>query len=173
MRFSLALLSLVGTAFAYKEAVYLIRHGEKPADGSTGLTAQGEQRAQCLINVFSTSSGYDIGYIMAETPSSSGKHDRPYLTVEPLAESLGLTVDTSCDEDDSSCVAKAVKAYAGNGPAGSTLICWEHSELTDIASALGVDNPPDYPDDSYNLIWMIQDEKLVSITSEDCPGLDD
>lgn len=31
--------------------VYLIRHGEKPADGGQGLTAQGEERAQCLTNV--------------------------------------------------------------------------------------------------------------------------
>ena len=31
--------------------VYLIRHGEKPSDGGQGLSAQGEERAQCLTNV--------------------------------------------------------------------------------------------------------------------------
>jgi hypothetical protein len=113
--------------------------------------------------------------------------------VLPLAGDLGLTVDTSCDRDDSSCVEKAVKAYAGTSNSKNVLICWEHDELTDIADALGIKNPPgmfllsnklfwfvltprnllDYPDDSYNLIWTIQDQKLVSDdTSEDCPGLD-
>ncbi|KAK5114091.1 hypothetical protein LTR62_002660 [Meristemomyces frigidus] len=49
-----------------QSTVYLIHHGEKPSDGSNGLDAQGEQRAQCLRNVFGAGSGYDIGYIMAE-----------------------------------------------------------------------------------------------------------
>ena len=49
--------------------VYLIRHGEKPSSGN-GLSSQGEERAQCLTNVFGPASAYDIGYIMAETPQS-------------------------------------------------------------------------------------------------------
>ncbi|KAF7964816.1 hypothetical protein HWV62_2741, partial [Athelia sp. TMB] len=150
----------------------LIRHGEKPSDGSNGLSAQGEERAQCLRNVFGASSGYDIGYIMAETPKSDGSRERPYETVLPLATDLGLTVDTSCDRDDSDCVKAAVKAYAGTSGSKSVLICWEHGQLTDIASDLGVKKAPDYPDDSYNLIWTIQDQDLISTTSEDCPGLD-
>lgn len=55
---------------AAKSTVYLIRHGEKPADGGNGLNAQGLQRAQCLRNVFGSSSSYSIGYIMAQTPDS-------------------------------------------------------------------------------------------------------
>lgn len=55
---------------AAQSTVYFIRHGEKPADGSDGLSPQGEQRAQCLRDVFGASSQYNIGYIMAETPSS-------------------------------------------------------------------------------------------------------
>ena len=87
----------------------------------------------------------------------------------------------------------AVKAYADNNSA-NVLICWEHKQLTAIASKLGVSNPPgmcsvplfrfaienssrlvdvsEYPDDSFNLIWTIQNNEIVSITSEDCPGLD-
>ena len=70
MRISSLLLSfVVGTASA--QTVYLIRHGEKPADGGDGLTAQGMQRAQCLRTVFGASSQYNIGYIIAEQPKSS------------------------------------------------------------------------------------------------------
>lgn len=61
--------------------VYLIRHGEKPADGSDGLSAQGMQRAQCLRNVFGASSQYNIGYILAETPKKSASF--PYANLCP------------------------------------------------------------------------------------------
>lgn len=69
---SLPLLSLFlwTTSASAAATVYLIRHGEKPSNGSTGLSAEGEQRAQCLRTVFGAQSSYDIGYIMAQTPKS-------------------------------------------------------------------------------------------------------
>lgn len=65
----LCLLAAATLAAAEKPTVYLIRHGEKPADGN-GLNAQGVERAQCLRSVFGKSSGYDIGHVMAQTPKS-------------------------------------------------------------------------------------------------------
>ncbi|KZP26838.1 hypothetical protein FIBSPDRAFT_909115 [Athelia psychrophila] len=159
-------------AASYDNTLYLIRHGEKPSNGSDGLSAQGVERAQCLRTVFGDSSSYDIGYIMAETPKSDGSRARPYDTVLPLATDLGITIDTSCSKTDAKCVKKAVKAYAGTSGSKNVLICWEHGELTDIASELGVSKAPDYPDASFNLIWTVQDQDLISTTSEDCPGLD-
>lgn len=48
--------------------VYLIRHGEKPAEPDNhGLTSDGVKRAQCLRQFFGAESGYNIGYIMAPT----------------------------------------------------------------------------------------------------------
>lgn len=46
---------------------------------------------------------------------ADGKRKRPYDTVLPLANDLGLTVDVSCDRDDSECVADAVHDYEGEG----------------------------------------------------------
>lgn len=74
-----------------------------------------------------------------------GARERPLETVTPLAEDLGLTVDTSCDRDDSACVAALINAYTGPN---NILICWEHGELTNIAQALGDQKAPQYPDDS-------------------------
>ncbi|KAK6204008.1 hypothetical protein LQW54_008581 [Pestalotiopsis sp. IQ-011] len=167
------LLLLATTALAATPTVYLIRHGEKPADDDeTGLSTQGEQRAQCLRSVFGATSSYDIGHIMAQTPLSNGKRQRPYDTVLPLATDLGLTVDTSCDRDDEDCVADVVKAYTGSG---NILVCWEHKQLNNIAEALGADDVDDYPDDSYNLIWTdpYNWTEITDITSENCAGLDD
>ncbi|PTU21625.1 hypothetical protein P175DRAFT_0476970 [Aspergillus ochraceoroseus IBT 24754] len=152
--------------------VYLIRHGEKPSDGGKGLSALGEERAQCLRTVFGAASDYNIGYIMAETPKKSGKRARPYDTVLPLADDLGLTIDTSCDRDDADCVKDVVDSYSGSG---NILICWEHSELTDIVEALGDSNAPTYPDDSrFDIIWTDPSPytSIVSETSENCSGLD-
>ncbi|KAJ5107517.1 hypothetical protein N7456_004192 [Penicillium angulare] len=176
--------------------VYLIRHGEKPDDGD-GLSSQGLERAQCLRSVFGSSSSYNIGHIMAQTPQSGnifpnntitdlchfknfmyltkrtdGSRQRPYDTVEPLAGDLGLTVDTSCDRDDPGCVKDVVDGYTGSG---NILICWEHDALTDIVDKLGDDDAPDYPDDSFNIIWTDPSpyDDITSKTSENCPGLDD
>ncbi|KAJ5609973.1 hypothetical protein N7510_006692 [Penicillium lagena] len=180
--------------------VYLIRHGEKPSNGSTGLSAQGLRRAQCLRSVFGANSAYDIGYIMAETPKKGniinlqlfslfeqeyclqmslylltkigkdGKRDRPYETVEPLAQDLGITVDTSCDRDDPKCVKDVVEDYNGDG---NILICWEHDALTDIVQELGDDNAPSYPDGRYDIIWTDPSpySNITAKTSENCPGL--
>jgi len=77
---TLLALSSAIVSVAAKPTVYLIRHGEKPADDDeTGLSAQGEERAQCLRQVFGASSGYNIGYIMAMTPKSSASPSLPFL----------------------------------------------------------------------------------------------
>ncbi|KAJ5714057.1 uncharacterized protein N7483_011238 [Penicillium malachiteum] len=169
---AISLLFLAAASLAVADpTVYLIRHGEKPDDGD-GLSSEGLERAQCLRTVFGASSSYNIGHIMAQTPQSDGSRQRPYDTVEPLAEDLGLTVDTSCDRDDPGCVKDVVDGYTGSG---NILICWEHDALTDIVEKLGDDDAPDYPDDSFNIIWTDPSPytDITSETSENCPGLDD
>ncbi|KAJ5691257.1 hypothetical protein N7488_011992 [Penicillium malachiteum] len=169
---AISLLLLAAASLAVADpTVYLIRHGEKPDDGD-GLSSEGLERAQCLRTVFGASSSYNIGHIMAQTPKSDGSRQRPYDTVEPLAEDLGLTVDTSCDRDDPGCVKDVVDGYTGSG---NILICWEHDALTDIVEKLGDDDAPDYPDDSFNIIWTDPSPytDITSETTENCPGLDD
>ncbi|KAM0429748.1 hypothetical protein ACHAPT_006354 [Fusarium lateritium] len=166
--------------------VYFIRHGEKPEEGN-GLNAQGQQRAQCLRSVFGASSKYNIGHIMAQTykPGMAldtservhadlldGARKRPYDTVLPLAEDLGLTVDISCDRDDSDCVKDVVKGYKGTG---NILICWEHKRLNNLAKELGADDVDNYPSDRFDIIWTDPPKykEITEVTSENCPGLDD
>ena len=75
VRFYLVICSILAAATlamgGSSPTVYLIRHGEKPADGGNGLSAQGLDRAQCLPSVFGKNSQYNIGKIMAQTPKSS------------------------------------------------------------------------------------------------------
>lgn len=60
-------LCTLAVAWARKPpVVYMIRHGEKPADPNDhGLTPDGWRRAECLRQVFGANSEYNIGHIMA------------------------------------------------------------------------------------------------------------
>jgi hypothetical protein len=54
-----------------KPTVYFIRHGEKPdSDDEDGLSTDGVKRAQCLRDVFSVNSTFNIGHIIAQKPAS-------------------------------------------------------------------------------------------------------
>jgi len=164
--------------------LYLIRHGEKPklpdGEDGIGLNDQGLARAQALVGIFGRDSPYDIGYIIAQEPKKHGKETRPKLTVEPLAKSLGVPFNTTIGRDDTDKVADAVSDfrndrgdYTGDG---NVLICWEHETLEKIASALGVEDVPDYPGKRFDLIWTIKAPYTAiekPITSEHVQGLDD
>lgn len=76
------LVALATTATA--QTVYLIRHGEKPANGDDGLDAQGLERAQCLRTVFGADSQYNIGYIIAEKPKKSSSLTHPVPVPQTL-----------------------------------------------------------------------------------------
>jgi hypothetical protein len=73
-----------------------------------------------------------------------GAEARPVETVTPLAQALGLVIDTSVQRDNSEGVADVVNNYSGTG---NILICWEHKQLHGIMKALGVKHAPHYPDD--------------------------
>ncbi|KAG0274713.1 hypothetical protein BGZ96_004134, partial [Linnemannia gamsii] len=149
--------------------VYLIRHGEKPSDDSVGLSATGVQRSQCLRTVFGNSSQYNIGYIMAQQYDSAGNQARPYLTVQPLAADLGLTIDHSCARDDSSCVKNAVSNYKGSG---NILICWQHTALSNIAKALNDNNALSYRNKLYDEIGTdVYPYNTITLSDENCSGL--
>ncbi|KAF5665960.1 phosphoglycerate mutase [Fusarium denticulatum] len=168
-----------------RPTIYMIRHGEKPAphDGKEpdGLSTQGKERANDLVNVFGTNSSYNIGYIMAEHPHKDGGRDRPWKTVEPLADSLGLKVHKKIERDDYA--GAASKALSFDGP-GNVLLCWEHKSLEGIARAIGIQcyaaqtgwtGEVKYPGDRFDLIWVVPPPytEITVVGSELVPGLDD
>jgi hypothetical protein len=76
------------------------------------------------------------------------QHTRPLMAVQPVANDLGLTADTSCTRDDADCWATFVENYVSEGAGKNILICWEHDDLTGIVQVLGDSDAPGYPDDS-------------------------
>ncbi|KAJ5328199.1 60S ribosome biogenesis protein Rrp14 [Penicillium brevicompactum] len=149
----------VGSA-KHKPTVYLIRHGEKPADKKNhGLSAEGELRAQCLRHVFGQHSGYNIGYILA-----------PH-TKETAGQRSGLGSRHSLPAGEVWCVVDAIHRYKGPG---NILISWRHGPMGDIVEALGDGVPIEYPKKRYDLIWTDPwpYKGVVDIASEECPVLD-
>lgn len=100
------------------------------------------------------------------------KRKRPYDTVKPIADKLGLKVDTSCEVDDAKCVRRKVERYARKGGKGNVVICWKHSMLHKIAHELGAKKTDKYPDDRYDIMWTLHHNRLIEKESEHCPGLD-
>jgi len=154
--------------------IYLIRHGEKPADGSDGLTRKGHLRAQCLKRLFGPKSHYRVDYIMA--PDFDGeKHRRAYDTVLPLSKELGIKVDKHCGRKDTDCVADTISdKISAKRFKGDVLISWRHSNMDEVVKFLGVDEEivPSWPPDRFDLIWTIYPNGTFTIHEQNCPHID-
>ena len=151
----------------------MIRHGEKPSNGDVGvddqgnanpdgLIPQGWQRAGALVTLFApngttlTSTLPTPGALI--TPKYPELVHRPYLTVLPLSQRLGVTIvsEYAVNADPATIVSSLLAAESA-----VVLACWEHDNLVNIAGAVAstvpVANPADvptsWPDDRFDVIW--------------------
>ena len=136
--------------------VLIIRHAEKPDDGA-GLAPAGEARARDYVGYFKNFRLHDepvkLDAIFAAADSKNSQ--RPRITVEPLAQALGLIVNASYkDKEYASLVSNLQTTDHGR----NLLICWHHGELPELLAALGAN--PDallpggrWPGDEYD--WII------------------
>ncbi|KAM0754560.1 hypothetical protein T439DRAFT_321594 [Meredithblackwellia eburnea MCA 4105] len=158
----------------YDNRIILIRHGEKPKKKTNpGLSKLGRKRAQCLRSVFGNSSSYDVGLILAESYNEeTGIRGRPYFTVAPVAADLGLEVDVSCKREDMRCIQSVVGKFAAKSDK-DILICWKHTLLTSIAQILGSKSVVEYPEERFDLMWVMTNQSVIARKSENCKGIDD
>jgi broad specificity phosphatase PhoE len=147
-----------GNSGALKNAVILIiRHAEQPADGN-GLSAAGEARAKAYVNYFKNFAvdGQPLKLDQLFAAKDSPNSHRPRLTIEPLAEELGLTVDSRFKNNQFSQLIDDIQ----NRPRGTNiLICWHHGNIPHLLRALGADpnsllHKGKWPNDVYD--WLIQ-----------------
>ena len=153
---------------AAADLVMIIRHGEKP-DGSdpgvdanghpddSSLTATGWNRAQHLVNLLDPAQGAPRAglarpsAIYAAAANSNGDGTRTRETVGPLADALGIPVNTSFGKGDEQALIEHVIAQPG-----TALICWQHGEIPAIAAAFPsvTPTPPaQWPADRFDVIW--------------------
>jgi len=156
-----------------ESTIYLIRHAEKPSDGSDGLTRKGRLRAQCLRKLFGPSSQYKIDYIIA--PGYKGeKYRRAYDTVLPLSRELGIKIDKHCERKDAGCVADTISnTISAKKFRGDVLTSWRHSNVDEITKLLGVEESivPSWPGHRFDLIWTVHPNGTFTIHEQDCPRL--
>jgi broad specificity phosphatase PhoE len=151
--------------------VMLVRHAEKQPDdpppfginedGSAdkhSLTARGWQRAGALVEFFASPSlpivSPDVIYATAVDTSESVGDDskslRPQETVTPLARRLGLSLKAPFVVGQEAALAKKIESQTG-----FVLVAWEHKHIPLIAAALKAKTPTAWPEDRFDLVWLL------------------
>ena len=142
--------------------IYLLRHAEKPSDGTTGVLASGQenkkslsvkgwQRAGALAQYFAPSGQDEKAtpqYLFASHSSSL----RPHFTLLPLAEKLDLPINLEFGKGDENKLAAAAKASDG-----IVLIAWQHDFMAAVANAILGDNqtaPQRWPAERFDVTWI-------------------
>lgn len=152
--------------------VIIIRHAEKPVVGNN-LSPRGEERAKALVGFFKTNPavtqfGTPVA-IYAMQPKADGKDVRPLETVEPLAQSLGIAVNTSIRKADVAILAKAVMSDP-EGAGKMVLIAWEHHLIPAIAKAFGLTSAPEtWPDGVFDRAWIINFDGGKPVSFQNVP----
>jgi hypothetical protein len=173
--------------------IYLIRHGEKPADPPTpkappsppfgidvngnqdihSLLPRGWQRSGALAVLFAPTTGpLQAGLQTPMTlfspdygkPKKTQAH-RTYQTIQGLSGRLNVPINTPYPEGQEPALATAVVAdYTG-----VVLICWEHQHIPAIAAALptvsGTQIPAAWPGHRFDLIWSFSLDTGASSTT--------
>ena len=133
-----ALSSEQGTNPLSGATILIIRHAEKPASGS-GLSMEGEARAQAYVRYFQNlrldGQPLHLDYLVAADDSDHSQRSR--LTLEPLAQALGLKPDLRFQARRPQDLAWELRSR----PHGKTiLVCWHHREIPALLEELGADS---------------------------------
>ena len=152
--------------------IIVIRHAEKPigpapphgvtVDGVTdpeSLLPRGWQRAGALVGFFVApdggpgTSGLPVPtHLFASQVGPNSSSRRPLETLQPLADRLGLVVDTRFPKQAIDTLARAVLSTAG-----VVLVSWEHHLIPALSALLTGDPslvPAVWPDDRFDVAWV-------------------
>ena len=149
--------------------IMVIRHAERPngaqgvmPDGTPNpeaLTAIGWQRADALVGLFAPPGGHftdpHLRTPQAIYASGIAHHSdslRPQQTVTPLAEKLGLRLNTDFPKGDEAALVRAATTIGG-----VVLIAWEHEAIPEIAQLVLGGNqgiPQHWPGNRFDLVWV-------------------
>jgi hypothetical protein len=154
------------------EAIYIIRHGERPEAARRGvdyhgnqnehsLLPRGWQRSGALAALFDPSQGpLRAGLLVPRTlispsygTSAKTAQHRTHQTIRGVSERLGIAIATDFPKGHERRLAAALR----RGGPGAVLICWDHAHIPALASELplveGTAIPGTWPEDRYDMIW--------------------
>ncbi len=146
--------------------VIVMRHAEKSPDlNDPHLTAAGEQRAKSLSTYIPAQFGKP-DFIFATMNSLHSS--RPYETVFPLSQVIGVPIDQSHADQDYGALALDLRGNAKYRKK-SILVCWHHGNIPSLLSALGAlagTYPDPWPNTTFNMIIKL------TIDVEKVPGVE-
>ncbi|RSZ60536.1 histidine phosphatase family protein [Massilia atriviolacea] len=138
-------------AAADPSIVYLVRHGEKAADGKDpALTAQGKARAGNIAAILRSTG---ITHIYSSTTQ------RTRQTAQPLASSLGLAVQVY----DPAQAAKLVGQVKAAG--GTALVVGHSNTVPDLVRLFGGKAGADIGDDEFDRLYQLIVDKDGGVTT--------
>lgn len=132
------------------KSIVIIRHAEKPVSIHPHLAIRGHMRAIGLAKFLPKVVKPD--FIFAST---STKHsERPYQTIRPTADKLGIDVSTVFADKQVKALAKELQKKKFKGK--TVLICWHHGQMPKLIRELGHASPyEEWPDDLFDRVISI------------------
>lgn len=150
----------------------LLRHAEKPAKDTApyGVSAEGErdkeslevrgwQRAGALASLFTPTNGKfqhpllaKPKYLFASKPLRRKGSRRPIETLTPLAQKLGVRINSTFPRYEFESMIEEVISCKG-----VVLICWQREYIPAIASVILGNKriaPLVWPEDCFDMIWV-------------------
>ena len=151
--------------------ILLIRHAEKPAKDSPpfGVTLKGDrskeslevrgwQRAGALTHLLAPLDGRfqhpelaKPHYLYASKPVKRRGSRRPIETIMPIAEKLGMEINSEYRRSEFEDMLEEVFSHRG-----VVLICWQREYIPEIASYILDDRRsiPEWPEDRFDMFWV-------------------
>ncbi|MEO6609016.1 MAG: histidine phosphatase family protein [Aestuariivirga sp.] len=148
-------------------ALLIMRHAEKSPDlNDPHLTAAGAERATSLAAYIPAQFGKpDFIFVTANSIHSS----RPFETVFPLSQAIGVPIDQSYADQDYGALALTLRQsekYRNK----VILVCWHHGNIPSLINAMGA-LPGSYsdpwPKTTFNIIikLTIENDKVTQVIS--------
>ncbi len=131
--------------------VLIIRHGEKPESGPD-LTDAGLARAQAYAVYFQhyAIGGHPIKLNHLIAAADSPESHRSRLTLEPLAQALGLEID--CEQRDHQELLEDLLQDQEYNDA-NLLVCWHHGDILALAKDMGVNEHALPAESNWPAVW--------------------
>ena len=148
--------------------VLIVRHAEKPAEGS-GLTPAGVARAQQYVRYFEPfrENGMSLSIDALYAGADSEKSMRPRLTLEPLSRATGMKLDSSIGTKEPEALVKLLRTQ----PHGAhPLISWRHEQIPALVKAFGgsanlVPNGK-WPDEVYDWVLVLTFDRAGKLQTQ-------
>ena len=171
---------MASTISATNLQVIFIRHGEKvmlpngKADpNKCGLSKEGWDRAFRIRDTFVQPSSFlkdktseNIRFYAMQQKVKSGmigSSIRPIETILPLADDLGLAIDSSFAKDEQKECVKKILQHDNK----TVIVCWEHKAILDFYPFFGLNIPED---ELPNFTWSSDNFSKIVVLNYDSMG---